>query len=390
VGDEEELPSDILSSTIHESPFSSPEPSESTEDKSIYEDEEENPTLTTPEAEAHSPSPLIPPPPPAATSFQPRHRHRPSLADLRGDSRQSLFLPHPNAPKAPAAFLSAGPMYIQSPQQRQSTALTAMVDIRRDVDTTDRTADPPSQRLNSVAAVRVALSKISQLQSASTGGQVQQQGQVTIYGRTGIDLSASMGPVPITFIMDPPPATAPPPNTVQHRQQTYPPNSTGGAAGAVDGGRGPPMSASLGYRRPPTTPNPVPSGLRPGFAGQETRMPEPPLPRRQVEQGDERAAVMPRVTRAASATAVVMTHARAEVAMREVAMRTRFTETPALSTPPPPPPALAPNAMNTTNTGSTGDTGTTSNANDPIPRLNFFPKLPGARSVSIHKMPVGA
>jgi hypothetical protein len=272
-------------------------------------------------------------------------------------------------------------MYIQSPQERLSMVADIINDARS-IDAMGRTplsGDSPPVRLSSAAALRIALSKISQSPSPALGSPssnaVQKRGQVTIYGKTEVDLSASMVPVPIFFTLDPLLATSPPPPSiaVQHRQQTYPPNSIGGAAG-------PPRSASLGYRRPLTAPGPVPSGLRPGFGGQEMRGPGPPLPRKQVEQDDERSAAVDLVTprRAASTTAVAITHPRAELSMR-----TRpAAEMPALSTPPQPPqpPPLTTAGSNAPNsTGSTGNIGSsTRNANDPIPRSNFFSKTSGS------------
>ncbi|KAG5641671.1 hypothetical protein DXG03_004452, partial [Asterophora parasitica] len=141
-----------------------------------------------------SSSTLHPPPSPSSsTSPAPPPSHlRPSLNELRGlqpgqepAQRQSLFLPHPNAPKAPSGH-SPGPMYIAQQQP------------------------PPPPRIlrgGVMQTLRMAL-----------GGQGPQGGPrgrgPTIYGIMTEDLSAATGPVLMQFSVTPPPATAPPPGSV--------------------------------------------------------------------------------------------------------------------------------------------------------------------------------
>lgn len=221
VEDDEELPSHVISSSFHESPLSSPEPSlEKLNVESIDTDvsipkptdepepEPEPDTRASPELPSPIPaSASSPVPSPPATDNNIPHQLRPSLADLRGElipgtnQRQSLFLPHPNAPKSPGIF-SPGPLYIQSLQTRS-------------------TMQPGPPRMNSVGIIHMALSRPlpPPVKSQPWRGP-------TIYGRIEVDLAVSMGPVPITFSIDPFPAKA---STVPHRPMTTPvPDPTSG------------------------------------------------------------------------------------------------------------------------------------------------------------------
>ena len=202
VEDDEELPRHVISSTLHESPLSSPEPNLDKFDTQDAESFDTDDSIPLP-ADSHEPEPdtplepssrppasassPVPSPPPPATSKSLDHAHL-SLTDLRGElvpgtrQRQSLFLPHPNAPKAPCV-LSPGPMYIQSPQQR-STAM-----------------QPGPPRLNSVGIIHMALSRPHAARRPFHGP--------TIYGRMDVDLAMSIGPVPITFSIDPFPVRTP-------------------------------------------------------------------------------------------------------------------------------------------------------------------------------------
>ncbi|KAF9459090.1 rab-GTPase-TBC domain-containing protein [Collybia nuda] len=151
------------------------------------------------------PSPMVPsvpqptPPltlslqvPPASSTPPPASHLRPSLSELRGGQpgqpdqgqRRSLFLPHPNAPKAPSAN-SPGPMYIAQQQP-----------------------PPPTQH-----QVRGGVIQIIKIALAGGGlgpgwPGIPARGP-TIYGRTTEDLSASNNPVLMVFSTEPPPATAP-------------------------------------------------------------------------------------------------------------------------------------------------------------------------------------
>ncbi|KAF8055636.1 hypothetical protein FPV67DRAFT_814386 [Lyophyllum atratum] len=124
--------------------------------------------------------------PPSSTTSSPSPSHlRPTLSEIRPDGqRRSLFLPHPNAPKAPAAH-SPGPMYMV--QQQPPPHPPQHHQIRGGV----------------MQTIRMALA-----------GQGPQQGPrgrgPTIYGVTMEDLGAAMGPVLMQFSLNPAPATAPP------------------------------------------------------------------------------------------------------------------------------------------------------------------------------------
>lgn len=116
--------------------------------------------------------------PPSIVNASITYTH-PSLHELRGGSseevtgeRRSLFLPHPNAPKAPIMGVT-GPKYIL---QKQPFF-----------------AQPQQLPGTSAATMKLALSS-----------KYQNKLGPTIYGTTSSDLSSSSGPVLITFSLDPP------------------------------------------------------------------------------------------------------------------------------------------------------------------------------------------
>jgi len=155
-------------------------------------------------------------PPPALTATPPPSSHlRPSLHELRGGQpsgeRRSLFLPHPNAPKAPSAH-SPGPMYIA---QQQPPSV-----------------QPQQIHGTAVQAIRMALS--------GQGRDTFRRGP-TIYGRTLSDLSSSTGPVLIAFGVDAPSGPVPPPGTTSPHTIAAP-LPMGGVAE-------PPVRSSLGGGR---------------------------------------------------------------------------------------------------------------------------------------------
>ena len=116
-------------------------------------------------------------------------RQPPTLAQLREPSgplspsgkRQSLFMPHPNAPKAPPPGAAIGPMYVVA------AATTA----------------PPTRQSNVLGVIHQAL-------APRPPGTVRRG--PTIYGRTETDLVSATGPVPMVWSVEPMGgATAPPP-----------------------------------------------------------------------------------------------------------------------------------------------------------------------------------
>ncbi|KAF8191401.1 hypothetical protein K438DRAFT_887720 [Mycena galopus ATCC 62051] len=163
-------------------------------------------TTTTPLSPPSPPD--LPPPPPAQTTQQSQHQTRPSLSELRGyaqndppsqrrpstdkpgGERTSMFLPHPNAPKAPPVTgAPEGPLYIRQPP-------------------------PPSQQrsesLANVINMSIGRSKVTRVMP-------------TIYGRTELDLMSSTGPVRMMFSIDPlPPLSAPLPSQIPFRNGASP------------------------------------------------------------------------------------------------------------------------------------------------------------------------
>lgn len=163
-----------------------------------------------------------------------------ALSDIRepggppvpgSNKRQSLFLPHPNAPKSPNDGIGgvtvtglAGPgpgvpMYIAAQQQEGQQGGWARVPGGP-----PHTMMPPV-RPNVIGVIRMALTappRVAMVKSQGSLGQGAQgpTGQrsplmapirgPTIYGRTETDLAVSMGPVPIMFSIDPPLTTARP------------------------------------------------------------------------------------------------------------------------------------------------------------------------------------
>ncbi|KAG6856602.1 hypothetical protein H0H87_002694 [Tephrocybe sp. NHM501043] len=145
----------------------------------------------------HSPPPVSTPSPVPAVSHL-----RPTLAEIRPSAeRQSLFLPHPNAPKATPSSLSPGPMYIASQNQ------------------------PPPPQPPNTQRLRGGVMQTIHMALSGQGPPSGPRGRgPTIYGITTTDLSAAMGPVLIHFSVTPPPATAPPLGSVPaSRVQPTPP-----------------------------------------------------------------------------------------------------------------------------------------------------------------------
>ncbi|KAF8989258.1 hypothetical protein BDQ17DRAFT_1373389 [Cyathus striatus] len=155
-----------------------------------------------PPQQPQPPAPLLDLPP---ASPLPRSLRTPTLAELREgglqvpgeNNRKSLFLPHPNAPKAPSAS-SPGPMYIASQQQQEQQQQQAYA----------MRTGPPRQHL--VEVMRMALSVPRPAIPVARAPGMMVRGP-TVYGRTEVDLKGSMGPVPISFSLEPPPLPVQPP-----------------------------------------------------------------------------------------------------------------------------------------------------------------------------------
>ncbi|KAI0353294.1 hypothetical protein OH77DRAFT_648037 [Trametes cingulata] len=126
----------------------------------------------------HAPSPAqSPPPQPGPSTSPPTHPQArpidPNRPLVGPEGRQSLFLPHPGAPKPNAA--SAGPMYGRQPAPVPAPVPTG----------------PPPGSIHHV------------LQLALAARREGRPAPPTIYGRFEYDLSSSIGPVPISFSLEP-------------------------------------------------------------------------------------------------------------------------------------------------------------------------------------------
>ncbi|TFK32573.1 rab-GTPase-TBC domain-containing protein [Crucibulum laeve] len=313
IEDDKESPSKILDSSreIHDSPSSSPDPElmqsklapftianrtpspgddntieggDATSDSHL---EVNDSVLAVPQ------SPMVPsiPPPEASAPFAatttvggpPSHlRIRPDggLQIPAERQRRSLFMPHPNAPKAPAPTggpsLQADPV-VQQQQQYQYRPRPNLFNVMR----------------MAISAPRVPI-------PGPRPGMVRAP---TIYGRTEIDLSVALNPVPIVFSVEPLPA-----GTVQarappspHSQMTIPRDSvaSGQSDTGVDdltAGNSHGMGGS-GDERPSAGPIPRANffpkapGLRPrsrSFSGFNSTNAEIPLPlQRSREEGSK-------------------------------------------------------------------------------------------------------
>lgn len=114
-----------------------------------------------------------PPPQPLAIA-QPRPSKPPAF-DF-GSSRTSMFLPHPGAPKAPGT-VPVGPLY-------------------------GRVKSPPS----SVPGVKHSRTSLVRLLQVVATTQMFPNGalrRMTVYGKCEVDLASAIGPVPITFSLEP-------------------------------------------------------------------------------------------------------------------------------------------------------------------------------------------
>lgn len=180
-------------------------------------------------------SPVLPPPSnfPAASASTGQSVSRPSLAELRGypntavqGQRQSLFLPHPNAPKAP--LQSPGPLYIRKVENFPQLEPNPI-----------RQGPDPNKVASNV--LRMVLNKppppprpvmLPPPSSIPIRGNIRRNPPApppplprgpTIYARVDVDLSTSNGPVPITFSVEP---MGPPPPPLLHSQAAIQPDAS--------------------------------------------------------------------------------------------------------------------------------------------------------------------
>lgn len=169
-------------------------------------------------------------------------RQRPSHNNSLGQERRSLFLPHPNAPKAPAN----APLNLQP---GAGVGAVSPVDSRSGgvPFASPSHAWPPVQ-----VVIRMALSMPPRT-TPSGPGKSPVLILPTVYGRTEYDLATSDRPVPIMFSVDPPP---PPPNA-GGRKATAPNGAylpRIGAGGSNVNGLVVPGPVNSPPRRPSTSP----------------------------------------------------------------------------------------------------------------------------------------
>ncbi|KAI0363128.1 hypothetical protein BV20DRAFT_1031812 [Pilatotrama ljubarskyi] len=136
------------------------------------------PSTSTSTSAPHAPSLTQSPPPQPGPSTSPATHPQarpidPNRPIMGPEGRQSLFLPHPGAPKPSGT--SAGPMYGRQPAPAPAPMPTG----------------PPPGSIHHV------------LQLALAARREGRPAPPTIYGRFDYDLSASIGPVPISFSLEP-------------------------------------------------------------------------------------------------------------------------------------------------------------------------------------------
>ena len=177
------------------------------------------------------PRPVVVPPPghPQARPIDPNR------AALGPETRQSLFMPHPGAPKPAAA--PAGPMYNRQPM-------------------------PAPQRPQHVGPPLG--SSLHILNAAFAARREGRQVPPTIYGRFEYELTLSMGPVPVTFTHEP--QNNVPANRARPPMPWVPPSRTGTPASRAaspaihQAGLGMGSGLGMGVPQRSATSPPIPSG----------------------------------------------------------------------------------------------------------------------------------
>ncbi|TFK66952.1 hypothetical protein BDN72DRAFT_799449 [Pluteus cervinus] len=312
-------------------------------------------------------------PPPSSLSPSPSPSHlRPSLSELRGadgpgqPQRRSLFLPHPGAPRAPAA--SQGPMYIQPPSaggpasfastgfhQQPSQQPPHPPQLQSQSQSQQQLQTQPQQRPPTTFIDGVpAGSSIHITRILSQKGRSPPSGRgppPTMYGRTEVDLANSTGPVLITFTLDPPtkpPATAPggvvPTLSIS---MSYGQGQQQGMGGQGGGGGGV-------VRRPSPSPSQLSRGTSPAssLGGSLT---SPTSPQSQSPSQSQYQPIIPTIG-----------------VQRTISVDSQGTNGSVVS----------PTGSVTSPTGSIGSVGSVGSGGGgpaPIPRANFFPKAGTAR-----------
>ncbi|KAF5361144.1 hypothetical protein D9758_009039 [Tetrapyrgos nigripes] len=220
------------------------------------------------------PSPsTFPPTSPIASQGQVSHL-RPTLNELRGytpgqGERQSLFMPHPNAPKAPTDNHGMGPMFIRGtmspspaqragPDPRKVAANVLQMVLASPSPQPSNIFPPPSS-----APIRGANGRTPPPPPPTHLGP-------TIYARVDVDLATSTGPVPVTFSVQP---LGPPPLPAMPMQRTQStPLAQDQQVVSLNDDRRPPPSPALapppssGFR-PQASGTPPPQGRNSPFQG---------------------------------------------------------------------------------------------------------------------------
>ena len=133
-----------------------------------------------------------PMPQPPATEQQPQHTIRQPNQPAHPFSRSSIFLPHPNAPK-PTGQHGLGPMYARPAQSYTGPPSTGP-------DAISYLTSPPN---SSPFAAPVLHRLRNSLAHAPGPGTPARRPPMTLFARCQPDLSASTGPVPIIFSLEP-------------------------------------------------------------------------------------------------------------------------------------------------------------------------------------------
>jgi len=144
-------------------------------------------TVTAPPSTSSTPMPQL-----LATEQQPQHTIRQPNKPAHPFSRSSIFLPHPNAPKL-TGHQGLGPMYARPAQSHTEPPSTGP-------DTISYHASPPN---SSPFAAPVLHRLRNSLAHAPGPGAPARRPPMTLFARCQPDLSASTGPVPIIFSLEP-------------------------------------------------------------------------------------------------------------------------------------------------------------------------------------------
>ncbi|TEB20823.1 hypothetical protein FA13DRAFT_199757 [Coprinellus micaceus] len=402
VEDEEEMPSRILGGESMRESQDLEEEGDTTIDG--HGEEEESDAVPTIELPPVSPAaPPLPPSSedaPASSAGDPsnsnldqyRSHLRPNLRDFREGGtitvpgtgeRRSLFMPHPGAPKPLTGGLaspSAGPMYVQrqlgtppppgappphlppgvplhhpqGPYPPQGGIQSGQTPMHPGLP-----PPPPRPRLHVIQVLRQALSQPPPAPRPMINGRAPPPPRgPTIYGRLEVDLSGSIGPVPVVWSVEAPPTKVIQKAPLPQQQQLLPP---------------------LGVQLPgqvPVAPSPLASG--------QGQTPPPPIVSRDRTSARSSSASLGRMSSASAPGGVGVPGSPSNLPS-VLSLREDMTR----STSPLSQSDAVGGGSRPSSSGSTGGTSTPTpaggaggqvgDASKPIPRANFFPKAAGMR-----------